>query len=118
MADVDECEKQVQAAKLATPAPERGAARKKNTRGAKDHLLAEVVRKYLPNVPIATLAMETEWHTRWKGVYPRTSPPYSCSAPYAEGNDESIRAALMTVLAWTWAEHTKSMGEVCPYELA
>ncbi len=77
-----------------------------------------MARKYLPNVPGATLAMETEWHTRWKGVYPRTSPPYSCSAPYAEGNDVSIRAALMTVLAWTWAEHTKATGEVCPYELA
>ena len=51
LADVDEYGKQVQAVKPATPAPKKGAARTKKKRGATDHLLAEVARKYLPNVP-------------------------------------------------------------------
>jgi hypothetical protein len=71
-------------------------------------------KKYLPpNIKGCSIEKETDWHQRWKGFYPRATPPYSHSAKLSLGERES----MLVVLRWIWNEHVLATGKMCPFDL-
>ena len=96
-----------------------GPAPKKKRCGAKDLMMCELARKYLPQLEACTLSNETEWHTRFRCFYPTLLPPGQTSAMYNEDDDKSKKAAMVFCLAWAWQEHELATdgAEICPWDL-
>lgn len=82
------------------------------------HAWTQVVASaFLPvGIPGCSLAKSTVWDLRWRGHYPRGSPPYGTSLTYVDGVSE--RASLFHCLRWIWDEHRKATGARCPYDLS
>lgn len=71
--------------------------------------------RYLPKgVPGCVISVETVWDHRVKVSYPKSCPPYTFSACFAEKS--SMRDAAKACIAWAWNEHTAKTGKECPYD--
>ena len=116
-------QKQVDAMKEVLPpaAKAKAAAKGKKAKkfGMKDLDVLEAAKKLLPDgVDGCTLTLETEWHTRWKIVYPTRFPPGQTSCCYTEGDANSRRSALFFCLQWAWTHHEIQTNAVCPWDFS
>ena len=85
-----------------------GPAPKKKRCGAKDLMMCELARKYLPQLEACTLSNETEWHTRFRCFYPTLLP---------QGKLQRCIAKTMTNLKrqlWCSASHGRGRNTSSP----
>ena len=99
------------------PTAKKGPAPKKRKLAAKNLEALHLAQQYVPKQDGCSLSLETVWHARWKGSYPRPLPPYTHGQPFDPDSPESMRKALVLVLRWLWDEHEKATGNVCPWDL-
>ena len=99
------------------PKAKKGPAPKKRKLAAKNLEALHLAQQYVPKQDGCSLSLETVWHARWKGSYPRPLPPYTHGQPFDPDSPESMRKALVLVLRWLWDEHEKATGNVCPWDL-
>ena len=104
-------------AKAGLKVPALKASKKKKVFAAKDMTGIDEVRARLP--PGATIALETEWHCRFKvTIACLPTPPFSKSAPFTVGNAASRAKAIGAVIKWAWLRYSEIDGaEPCPFDL-
>ena len=74
----------------------------------------EDLHALLPRKPGCKLWVESKWHHRYRGRYPK-DPPNSVSKCW--GESVSKRRAALFVIQWLWSQHTQTVGEQCPWDL-
>ena len=96
-------------------APAAAASRKrKGPLPLDEDFSLETLQKLLPVKPGCRIWVESNWHHRYRGKYPKP-PPNSVSKCW--GENLSKRSAAVFVIKWLWSQHRMQGGEACPWDL-
>eukprot|EP00971_Amphidinium_carterae_P065351 1294937-Amphidinium_carterae.1 len=67
-------------------------------------ITTEELREFLPqHIAGCSIMVESNWHNRVRGFYPKQVPPYSMSLSF--GDIRSTKVAALGVLKWIWEQH-------------
>ena len=73
-------------------------------------LSLEQLQALLPQVPGCKLWVESNWHHRYRGKYPK-DPPNAVSKCWGDALPK--RSAAMFVIKWLWGQRTQQSGGSC-----